>query len=176
MPTTVSPTENWFINLQALQSCMKNLNHLTPNDLKQFSKSTLKSLASTVAIQQNLAVCCQNAGIGLVPANAFADLNKTFFWFLETVGVIALETSLRLQIYTIVVKYRPELINSTVAQVMNLSIDAVFGVAPLNSNIGKKELDFKLNDSTPDVFYPVDGSFLNNGNKTLAALVKNIIS
>ena len=176
MPNVVSPTERWFINLKKLQACVKNLNHLTADSLKQFSKQTLGSLITSDIMKGNLGLCCQNKGIGLVPDSAFADMTKNFFWFLETVGLIPIVTSLRLQIYSIAVKHKPDLINNTVAQVMQMSLDEVFGASPLSSNIGKKELDFRLNETTPDDFYPTDGSLLNNGSKKLTNLVKEIIS
>jgi hypothetical protein len=171
-----SPTERWFINLKKLQDCMKNLNHLTDDRLKEFSKQTLGSLITSNLIKGNLSVCCQNKGIGLVPDSVFADMDKNFFFFLETIGLIPIETSLRFQIYAIAVKQKPDLINNSVAQVMRMTLDEVFGNTPLNSNIGKKELDLTLNQITPDEFYPADGSFLNDGSIKLTNLVKKIIS
>ncbi len=176
MPNIISPTERWFSNLEKLQGCMKNLNHLTATSFKQFSKQTLGSLLSSDTMKGQLGLCCQNKGIGLVPNSALTDMTKNFLSFLDVVGFIVIETALRFQIYAIAVKHKPELINNSVAQVMNMSIDTVFGNAPLSSNIGKKDLDLDLNQTTPDDFYPTDGSFLNDSSRKLSALVKQIIS
>ncbi len=174
MPNVVSPTERWFINLEKLQDCVKNLNSLTPDSLKQFSKKTIASLLILDAHKGQLGLCCQNKGIGLVPDGAFADMTKNFFFFLETVSNIPLARSLQSQFFSIVVKHKSELITTPPSKVMNMSLDAVFGNSPLNSNVGKKDLDLTLNLITPDDFYPTDGSLFSDGSKSLNTLIKKI--
>jgi hypothetical protein len=174
MPNVVSPTERWFINLEKLQGCVMDLNHLTASDLKQFSKQTLGSLITSDLMKGQLGLCCQNKGIGIVPNGVFGDMTKNFFFFLETVSNISLKASLRSQILSVAVKHKPELITKPSSTVMKMSLDDVFGNQPLNSNIGKKELDLLLNQITPDEFYPTDGSLFSNGSKSLNTLVNKI--
>jgi hypothetical protein len=171
----MSPIERWFENLEKIRKRMKKLNHETEDGLKPFSKQTL-ALASNDQIKGQLAVFCQNSGVGLVPDEVFDDVTKDFVFFLETVGVIPIETSLNFRIFDIAVKHKPELINESIADVMKMSIDEVFGPDLLNANQGKKELDLILNQRIPDDFYPPDGSFLSDGSVKLADLIQKIIS
>lgn len=179
MPNVITPIERWFDNLKKLQRCMKNLNHLTPDGLKLFSTRTLNDLILADLLEhmkEKINACCQNAGIGGVDADEFADMTINFVSFLDNVGIIPIQTALRFQIHQIAVKHNHALVGSLPGPVMRMKLDKVFGSAPLGSNLGKKELDLVLNQVTPDDFYPVDGSFLSDGNKKLNEIVKQIIS
>lgn len=155
---------------------MKNLNQLTPDSLKQFSKKTLNSLITSEQMKENINAFCQNEGMGGVGADEFADMTINFVLFLDNVGVIPIETALRFQIRQIAIKHNHALAGVLPGPIMKLKLNAVFGPTPLSSNIGKKELDLVLNQLTPDEFYPIDGSFLNDGNKKMSEIVKQIIS
>lgn len=176
MPNIVSPTERWFINLEKLQKCVKDLNHLTPSGLRQFSNQNLSGLITSDLMKGQLGLCCKNNNItpGPFPNSAFTDMTKNFMFFLDTVSLISLTLSLRSQIFSIAVKHKPELITMPPSEVRKMSLNDVFGLDPLNSNIGKKELDLLLNQITPDDFYPTDGSLLSDGSKSLNTLVKKI--
>jgi hypothetical protein len=175
MANVTSPTERWFINLAKLQKCVKNLNHLTPTSLKKFSQSPIGNL--TEQMQENINACCQKAGIGGADSDDFADKEKTFLLFLDSVGIIQIETALVFHLLPITFKHNHNLVNIIDPfEVMKMSLDKIFGDIPLSSNMGKKELDLVLNQVTPDDFYPTDGSFLVDGDKTLVDVIKQIIS
>jgi hypothetical protein len=179
MPNVITPIERWFDNLRKIQIRMKDLNHLTPDGLKLFSTRTLNDLIPpnlSEHIRENLNALCQAEGIGGVDADEFADMTINFVTFLDNVGVIPIQTALRFQIHQIAVNHNHALIGTLPGPVMRMKLDEVFGPAPLSSNLGKKMLDVTLNRLTPDDFYPIDGSFLSDGNKKLNEIVKQIIS
>ena len=81
----MSEISQWFANLSAIQSRVKQLNNETADDLYAFSHQRL-ALVKEDLQHQNLCQFCQQQTIGVCRADTFDDLTKTFRWFLDEIS------------------------------------------------------------------------------------------
>ncbi len=164
----------WFTNLKKIQGMMAQLNHLTRDNCKEFSKQTLGELLTSEDMKGNLNQYCQEQNIGLVPDDAYTDMTKTFFWFLNRISISVQETTLQL-FYDVAVKYKPDLLQLSPEVVATMTIGEVYGQEPLDSSNAKQELNRLLKDNIPSEFYSTKGAPLVLASRTVQQAINQIL-
>jgi len=173
MSLPIEPVKLWFFNLKKIQDHMKELNHLTDNDLKKFSRQKPSDLLPTETLKGNLAMFCQNEHIGLVFDAAFNE--KTFLAFLRFISFSVEEAILGL-FYRVAVNFKPNLLDLSPSQVAQMTMKEVYGSGPIESNIMLRELHDLLRTNVPSTFYPADGAPINDDSRKVRDAIGRILS
>src|SRR5262245_95054 len=167
------PVKLWFFNLKRIQDKMKDLNHLTEGDLKEFAKQKPSDLLTSGLLQNSLAQFCQSERIGLVFDNAFNE--SAFLGFLKFISFSIEEAILRL-LYRVAVQFRPDLLNLKPSQLAQKTMKEIYGSGPLESNIVLRELDELLRMNIPATFYPLDGAPIDNDDRKIKDAIHQILT
>lgn len=169
-------TTRWFDNLRKIQSRMKQLNNATKDNLKEFSQQKLKDLLITGIIKGNLNQYCQEEKIGLVPDDAYSDMNKDFLWFLARIRRPIESIILDELFYPVAVKYKQDLRKLSPPQIADKTIDDVYDKEQLSKNSAKQELDKLLQANIPEEFYSQNGKLLQDGSQTIQKVINQILT
>jgi hypothetical protein len=166
--------DEWFDDLRKIQSRMKQLNNATKDNLKEFSQQKLKDLLITDIIKGNLNQYCQEEEIGIVPDEAYSDMNKNFFWFLYRISY-SIEESILSLFYQVAVKCKQDLMKLSPPQITDKTIDDVYGKEPFSVSSVKQKLDKFLQANIPEEFYPQNGELLKDGSQTIQKVINQIL-
>lgn len=173
---TIDPIKQWFDNLGKIKEEMKNINHLTEDDIKLFSEQTLQDLLNNqtnrnIRLQQ---FCQTELGFN-VNTPTINNQAQSFFNFLDEIS-FSIEENLKRLWEVTAVHFNPTLSSKTRSQIMRMKFDEAFGGNPFPSNNAKLELHSKMILFVPKEFYSIDGTQLSNGQKKLSDIIKSILS
>jgi hypothetical protein len=174
MPDSKEPARLWFENLVKIQGEMRNLNHLTETNIKDFSKQKQGDLLLSELIKGNLSqFCFRELGL-MVPTAAF-EPTKTFVQFLNRIS-FSIEEAILTLFYRVAVRFNPILLDKPRSVVAKMPMKDVYGSEPLNLSPSKRELHSLLMINIPGDFYPISGEFLKDPDNKLVDVIKRIIA
>lgn len=168
-------TKLWFDNLRMIQARMREISHLTKNNLKLFSKQPLSDLLKNDLDKGNLSQFCQKAKIGMVPTATFSDMSKDFRWFLDEVGNGLIKRIMIVLWYIKAASYNNALLSQEPSDIAEMTFDEAFGTKALVSNPAKLDLHTTMQSQVPKEFYLESGSQLKDGTKKVSEIIDSIL-